>query len=685
MRIESISLHNIRSYLSESVTFPQGSVLLAGDIGSGKSTILLAVEFALFGIMPGTLSGNALLRNGKNEGSVELSFTVDNSHFVVKRNLKRVQDKVLQQAGFIMRDGVKKDATASELKAEVLEILGYPKELLTKSKNLIYRFTVYTPQEEMRQILAEDKEARLETLRKLFGIDKYKRIRENATVLSRSIKEQARILEGKIFDLQDKQSRKSELNSQIELSAKKFVEASERLVQSKLLLQKYKAVVISLEERVKKAVELRKTVEILDSKLSLKSSELERTSRELRLLDSQVRVLAAEIQDSASVIDPKERPLMETQHKALEEQLRSRLTSIATINAKLQNSGKLQDSVLKLSVCPVCLQTVSDSHKHEIQKREAELISSLKSDLDQERAKESVERAQFSTLKQRLDEITSLMHQQELSLVKRRNLDENKSRLSKRSLLTSSLSDEIIVINQEKLSKLQALSAYEAIDKEYAEARKTLESSELDERKSALDLARLEKESESLREQLAVLDREISVRLQFKSALERLRTLRNWIEEFFINLMLTMEKHVFARVFQEFDANFQQWFRLLLEDDLLAVRLDDEFAPVVEQNGYELELENLSGGEKTSVALAYRLALNKVVNDVISTIKTKNLIILDEPTDGFSTEQLDRVRDVIEQLHIPQVIIVSHEQKMEAFVETVIKLEKHEHSTRISQ
>ena len=49
MILKQLSLQNIRSYLNETVTFPDGNVLLSGDIGGGKSTILLAVEFALFG------------------------------------------------------------------------------------------------------------------------------------------------------------------------------------------------------------------------------------------------------------------------------------------------------------------------------------------------------------------------------------------------------------------------------------------------------------------------------------------------------------------------------------------------------------------------------------------------------------------------------------------------------------
>jgi DNA repair protein SbcC/Rad50 len=55
------------------------------------------------------------------------------------------------------------------------------------------------------------------------------------------------------------------------------------------------------------------------------------------------------------------------------------------------------------------------------------------------------------------------------------------------------------------------------------------------------------------------------------------------------------------------------------------------------------------------------------------------LIILDEPTDGFSNEQLDRVRVVLDQLNLKQVIIVSHESKMEGFVDNIIRINKENH------
>ena len=59
------------------------------------------------------------------------------------------------------------------------------------------------------------------------------------------------------------------------------------------------------------------------------------------------------------------------------------------------------------------------------------------------------------------------------------------------------------------------------------------------------------------------------------------------------------------------------------------------------------------------------------------------MIILDEPTDGFSSEQLDKMREVIEQLGMKQIIIVSHEGKIESFVQHVIRISKEGHVSSV--
>ena len=150
---------------------------------------------------------------------------------------------------------------------------------------------------------------------------------------------------------------------------------------------------------------------------------------------------------------------------------------------------------------------------------------------------------------------------------------------------------------------------------------------------------------------------------------------KTWIDEYFTPATEDIERHVMASIREEFDELFQRWFSQLIETGEITVRVDDNFTPLVEQSGYELDVKSLSGGEKTSVALAYRLALNVMVKKVCKAMHS-NILMLDEPTDGFSTEQLVRVRDILDELKCEQVIMVSHERELEGFVDKIYRVRK---------
>src|SRR3989338_4840840 len=146
MIIKKIKLKNIRSYTDGEIKFPEGVILLSGDIGAGKSTVLLAIEFCLFGIVKGELSGSSLLRNGCNEGFVHLTFSIGDKEISIKRTLKKTSNGIVQDSGFLTINDVTQQLTPVELKQNIIDMLNYPQEALTK-KSFIFRYTVYTPQE----------------------------------------------------------------------------------------------------------------------------------------------------------------------------------------------------------------------------------------------------------------------------------------------------------------------------------------------------------------------------------------------------------------------------------------------------------------------------------------------------------------------------------------------------------
>ena len=681
MLIKSIKLHNIRSYEDEEVVFPDGSVLLSGDIGSGKSTILLAIEFAIFGAKKGELPAYTLLRHGKKDGFVELKMQIENKNILIKRTLKRSNDDIKQEAGYIIANGLKKDATSEEMRAITLELLGYPKDLVKKGKDLIYRYTVYTPQEEMKQILYESKETRLDTLRKVFNIDKYKRIKENSRIIITGLREKKRHLEGHIIDLDYKMKELEQRAKEVANTEKLLEDIAPKIDGIKKMISEKKRSIEHIESEMQELNSAKKELEIAENALSHKIELNNRLNEEIKKLEYQANDLKKELENK-QLDDPdeikrwiaqKEKEISESENS-----YKSFIKKIKELEAEISHSKKTIREVEPIDICPLCRQKVDESHKHEISSRENRNIDDYLAKINSCKEEESKLENVRLELKKEIDGLLRKEHQIGLIKLKFQNLKEKESLREEKIKDKDNTKKDIGTLNSKKAEFRSKIEKYSGIEESYRSVKKEIDELLPQERFLELEKRKYETEIVSSKRMMANLEKEISEKQKSREKSVQISELINWIEELFVKLMSAMEKHVMVSIHSQFNELFRKWFDVIMEDETLNVRVDEEFTPIIEQNGYETYIENLSGGEKTSVALSYRLALNKVINDIVAEIKTKDIIMLDEPTDGFSSEQLDKVRDVLEQLNMKQVIIVSHEGKIESFVQNVIRIEKHD-------
>ena len=188
MILKQLDLRNIRSYETlESLTFDEGVSLLFGDVAAGKSSILYAIEFALFGLT-GDLTGSKLLRRGSDEGSVALTFEQDGQQYTVTRLLSQAGSGIRQADCALTANGDTKAYSVTDLKSEIVRILRFRERPSAKASSVIYRYGVFTPQEEMKEILRDKPDDRLQTLRRAFRLDQYARAADNADDLRRYLK-----------------------------------------------------------------------------------------------------------------------------------------------------------------------------------------------------------------------------------------------------------------------------------------------------------------------------------------------------------------------------------------------------------------------------------------------------------------------------------------------------------------
>ena len=406
----------------------------------------------------------------------------------------------------------------------------------------------------------------------------------------------------------------------------------------------------------------------------------------------------------------------------------------------LSQSLELQQKVSSLEICPTCLQQVTKEHKHGILDQESQKIKQAENILFELRKNRKMILQQLKDVRSKEEEFTrkemmvnklqveisrlsekkvQVQEQQEkmriliqqnnqfieqlTALQKEKTLREmNQVIVEKKEMLDSALQaqyirqqlaesckqkeqlrEQIKIINEQCLRLEGELLGKEDISSRLAEKRRIYMEFLQQEKELAVQLAELQTKLNGSQKQQEQLQQELDLLNLEKKELTRIQELYHWLEEYFLKLTYTIEKQVMINIHYHFNQIFQEWFSILIEDENMSSRLDDSFTPVIEQNGYEVSFAYLSGGEKTSAALAYRLALNKVINDVVHSIKTKDLLILDEPTDGFSSEQLDKVREVLERLKLQQIILVSHESKIESFVNKVIRVGKQGHMSEV--
>ncbi len=673
MKIKQIILDNIRSYEHQEINFAEGSTLLSGDIGSGKTSILLAIEFALFGLQPGQ-RGSALLRNGKKDGKVRLQFEVGNDDIIIERTLKKGKT-ISQDACSIIINNEKREFSVTELKGKILELLSYPMEF-AKKQNLLYKFTVYTPQEEMKQIILEDAETRINTLRHVFGIDKYKKILENVAILTMKMREEKRMKEGmtsnlessklilvsKISELDEKKknlvsaeselSAKAEIRKRIQNEKEEFSKKIEERAKLQSEVEKTRIMMLNKNETIFNNV---KTIEQLKNQIS----ELQ----QIKFDENQIGQLEQSIYLSKAEKDKLNKINLEISSK------------INSLLLKEEDSKKIEKKISSMEVCPTCLQNVDAVYK-------ANVLNKINTDYVEAKKQLQILALEKRQTEDKLTRIEMEISKSERQLtdlkilkMKLQDVNEKQSQISQIEKSNVSLGKDIQLLKQHidlltnsLLSLARFVNLLEAKQRELDEALQQ-------ERFADIKVAELRKEIEVFSRQIQELKDEISKTEEIKSQLFYITELENWFSKQFVSLISFIEKNVMIKLKTEFSKLFAEWFYMLVSDNF-NVRLSDDFTPVIELNDYELDYAYLSGGERTAIALAYRLALNQVINSLLSRIKTRDIVILDEPTDGFSEQQLDKMRDVLLQLKVRQLIIVSHEQKMEGFVDNVIKFRK---------
>jgi len=178
--ITKIKLKNFRSHESSELNFCDGTNVLVGILGSGKSTVMNALSFGLFGTFPDLQARKIKLDdlimnkpNVKEQAEVEIDFEVEGKTYSVMRTVERGKGTTYSE----IREGDKLlDAPNSQRVTELIgKILKVNYDLFSKA--------IYSEQNALDYFLTLPRGDRMRKIDNLLSIDKFENARSSVVTL----------------------------------------------------------------------------------------------------------------------------------------------------------------------------------------------------------------------------------------------------------------------------------------------------------------------------------------------------------------------------------------------------------------------------------------------------------------------------------------------------------------------
>lgn len=136
------------------------------------------------------------------------------------------------------------------------------------------------------------------------------------------------------------------------------------------------------------------------------------------------------------------------------------------------------------------------------------------------------------------------------------------------------------------------------------------------------------------------------------------------------DLLDEYRKERIARIAPELSATATDMISQMTNGRFLEVVVSDDFATsVVDANGDEYSVSVLSGGERSIVALALRIAIGSLI-----TGESAGLLWLDEVLPAQDSVRRDAILNVLRTLPIQQIVMINHTHEAEDVVDKVVNV-----------
>jgi exonuclease SbcC len=696
-----------------------GMTAISGNNGAGKSTIVNGFAWSLFGSKFQGLKNKQYIRYGVDPKTERVGVTsfiqVGNNEYKIERIITGASTTSCRV--YILADNEYKEVAGpatSHSEKYIKELLGFTdKEFYssffiqqkqvdsiihapTKERGLIIERMLgidvitdsITQAKQDSKLLqqslnviqqgsVEDIEAALENQKKVVKnlLDGFKKIKTEYEKVTKGLGE----LNARYLAEREKQEKKQELESLLNIAKNNIANTEERL-----------------NESLSKLDSLPKKIEYSDSLYNQVQADIEKTGHEKDELLLRLSSLNTRYSELVTLFNeklPKDLDkiveLLRQKQELNNQNLSSYLQRLTILKEQEKSCQQfLQDLEKGVAECPYChapIKNINDerkAHTKELQDIQAEIaeISELQTQeeanksalLDESlqlqnyleiRQKQTDLKSEFACLKIEIEKVTkdheNVSKIYSTMIKKLQSLETLKQQAATISSIKATikwLNERLTADNQEKNKLESEITELHALKKtEYAKLELSLNSIQTQKQKHELDALAMKKDIEIEKEKGRSLDLQLS---QAKEAREKFNTISNQlvIINNTIKNLTDFKKLRVESAIPELSELTSDLVRKFTDNDFQDVVIDNQFNITVNKNnGQELPVNALSGGEESVVAIALRLAISLFLNG-----NSNGLIVMDEVLVSQSSNREQNILDTIAGLNNSQIVLIAH-------------------------
>ncbi len=416
--ISSIEITNWKTHKSTKLNFQKGVNVLIGIMGAGKSSVMDAISFGLFGTFPALLQRRVTLEDlisnlaESKEAEVRLNFTAnDDSYSVIRKISPNGNSAKLEKNGQYLQ------TQAARVNEEVENLLKIDYDTFSRA--------IYAEQNQLDYFLELTKGDRKKQIDRMLGLDNFAIAEENATTLINTIKSTIKAEEEILARIDVKELKEQMKRTEDEMAAhQKETEELEKMVkeqrqsldltkkkldEQKALFQKKKSIndetlrinsrINTLDEEIEKIKalnineeRLKKDTEektargaLLSGELSeLKKSERE-TVRKLSEAESEAKNAEKKIAERDRIREQNKGKTEEALSNNLDEAekgIAKMLEDISSFKSRKSETEEWMKELSKhLSVCPVCERELGEELRQKLVSKKKSTLSDLDSQI----------------------------------------------------------------------------------------------------------------------------------------------------------------------------------------------------------------------------------------------------------------------------------------------------------------